>query len=116
MKSILTALLIGTSAAPAVADLSLVMVEQRGCAWCARWNAEIAPAYGNTDEGQAAPLRRVQLGAIPDDLDLESKVRFTPTFVLVDEGTEIGRIEGYPGEDFFWPMLGALLTKADEIE
>jgi hypothetical protein len=40
---------------------------------------------------------------------LRSPVRFTPTFVLVDEGREIGRIEGYPGEDFFWGLLERLL-------
>jgi hypothetical protein len=27
----------------------------------------------------------------------------------VDEGREIGRIEGYPGADFFWGLLERLL-------
>ena len=31
----------------------LVMMEQPGCVWCARFNAEIAPAYPKTDEGAA---------------------------------------------------------------
>jgi hypothetical protein len=37
---------------------------------------------------------------------------FTPTFVLVEDGTEAGRIEGYPGEDFFWPLLAKLIAQA----
>jgi hypothetical protein len=36
-------------------------------------------------------------------------VLFTPTFVLINNGQEQARIEGYPGEDFFWPLLTRLL-------
>jgi hypothetical protein len=32
-------------------------------------------------------------------------VRYSPTFVVVMDGREIGRIEGYPGEAFFWGLL-----------
>ena len=44
-------------------------------------------------------------------LKLTSPVRFTPTFVLVDGNREIGRIEGYPGEDFFWGRLERLMLR-----
>ena len=37
------------------------------------------------------------------------KVLYTPTFILVEGGQEIGRIEGYPGEDFFWGLLKMML-------
>ncbi|WP_245510688.1 hypothetical protein [Antarcticimicrobium sediminis] len=95
-------------ASPALA-VELVMVEQTGCAWCARWNEEIAPAYPNTVEGQFAPLRRVDLRKMPDDLSIARRVTFTPTFLLVEDDREIARMEGYPGEDFFWPLLEQLL-------
>ena len=87
----------------------LLMVERPGCHWCERWNAEIAPAYPKTEEGARAPLRRARIGDLPADLDLASKPIFTPTFILLEEGRELGRIEGYPGEDFFWPLLTRLL-------
>lgn len=35
-------------------------------------------------------------------------MRYTPTFVLIDGGREVGRIEGYPGEAFFWGLLEKL--------
>ncbi|MCB2117216.1 MAG: hypothetical protein KDE00_13190 [Rhodobacteraceae bacterium] len=99
---------------PAEAALRLLMVEQPGCAYCARWNAEIAPIYPKTPEGQAAPLERVQLrGPYPADLVLGPPPVFTPTFILVQDGKEAGRIEGYPGEDFFWGLLGQMIEKAD---
>lgn len=86
------------------------MFRRAGCPWCAAWDREIGPIYGKTDIGRRVPLRFIDLGrAGATPFALASPVRFTPTFVLVDEGREIGRIEGYPGEDFFWGLLERLL-------
>ena len=41
------------------------------------------------------------------------RVSFTPTFILVQDGVEVGRIEGYPGEDFFWGLLGKMFDRAN---
>lgn len=90
----------------------LVMFEQPGCEWCAVFDREVAPIYGKTDEGKRAPLRRVTMGKpLPADLAFIQVERLTPLFVLVDNGREIGRIRGYPGEDNFWGLLGALIGK-----
>jgi hypothetical protein len=92
----------------------LVMFEQAGCAWCEAFDREIAPIYGKTEEGQRAPLRRVDSSrAVPPDLAFIETERLTPLFVLVDRGREIGRIRGYPGEDHFWGLLGVLMKKLD---
>lgn len=109
-----TAILSALAAAVAVPALAveLVMVEQPGCTYCERWDAEIAPAYPNTEQGRFAPLRRVQLRAMPPDLTVTRRVSFTPTFLVVDDGHEIARLEGYPGEDFFWPVLADLLRRS----
>lgn len=94
-------------------DLVLMMFEQPGCLYCARWNAEVAPEYPLTDEGKAAPLVRRQLrDDLPAGVTLDRPAVFTPTFVLLRGGAEAGRIEGYPGEDFFWPLLGQLIRQA----
>lgn len=96
--------------AAAAPGIQLVMVEQTGCVWCARWNAEIAPIYPKTSEGVRAPLRRVDKNApLPDDLKFAHGITFTPTFVLVSDGVEVDRMEGYPGPDFFWPLLDSML-------
>jgi len=91
----------------------LVMFESKICEWCDAWHAEIGPIYPKTDEGKRAPLRMVDIHeARPDDLTDIEGVRFTPTFVLLDEhGQEVGRINGYPGDDFFWGLLGELIAK-----
>ena len=98
----------------AVAELRLVMVEEAGCVWCARWNAEIAPIYPRTPEGRAAPLLRIdRLRPLPAGLELSKAVRYTPTFILVEDGREMNRIEGYPGEDFFWGMLEQMIRQLE---
>lgn len=90
----------------------LVMLEQPGCAWCKRWNEEIAPAYPNTPEGRRAPLRRVDISRPwPQDLDGISPDVLTPTFILIEDGQEVARLRGYPGEHFFWPVLGEMIEK-----
>ena len=89
----------------------LVMIEQAGCHWCEKWNSEISHIYPKTDEGKRAPLRRVDIHDLPQEITFKSRPVFTPTFILVDAGQELGRIEGYPGEDFFWFLLTQLLDQ-----
>lgn len=90
----------------------LVMFESALCEWCAAWHTEVGPVYPRTREGRLAPLRRVDIhGPRPADLEFLRAVRYTPTFVLVHEGREIGRITGYMGEDFFWGLLGELIDR-----
>jgi thioredoxin-related protein len=108
----LAVLCLGFLPMTAQADTYLLMAEEHGCVWCAKWNAEIAPIYPLTAEGLAAPLQRYDLhGEIPE-VEMARRVRFTPTFILVDGGREVGRIEGYPGEDFFWGLLGMMFDRA----
>jgi hypothetical protein len=53
-------------------------------------------------------------GLSPDaGVVLKAPVTMAPTFVLVDNGREVGRIVGYPGADFFYGLLGELLKKRD---
>ena len=114
LTGLLSALLLW--AGMARAEMALVMVEEPGCVWCARWNEEIAPIYPKTPEGQAAPLMRIDIrDRPPEDMDFARTFHFTPTFVLMVDGAESGRIEGYPGEDFFWGLLGKLMEDAKDV-
>lgn len=90
----------------------LLVFEQPGCVWCQRFDREIAPIYPKTEEGRLAPLRRLDLGDEDAALaTLAAPVRYTPTFVLVEDGREVGRIPGYAGEDAFWGLLAELTKK-----
>lgn len=100
-------------AAPAAAA-ELVMFTRAGCPYCLQFDREIAPIYPKTAEGRQAPLRRVDIHErMPADLGFLTPERFTPVFVLVDGGREIGRIRGYPGDMHFWGLVGTLVARLD---
>ena len=112
MLKVLIVSLFGLLPLTALADPYLLMAEEDGCFWCAKWNEEIAHIYPKTAEGRTAPLQRYDVhGKIPDVV-FEKRVHFTPTFILVNDGREVGRIEGYPGEDFFWGLLAMMFERA----
>jgi len=94
----------------------LVMVEQDGCIYCARWNKEISDIYPKTPEGKFAPLRRMDLRAEPPkDITFKGPLAITPTFVLVENGVEQARIEGYGGDEMFWAMLTVTLQNHSDF-
>lgn len=94
-----------------IADAAeLVMFTSKGCPYCIKFEAEVGRVYSQTDEGRLAPLRRVEVERpTPPDLRAIPNDRMTPTFVLLDNGREIGRIRGYTGQDFFYGQLQRLL-------
>ena len=90
----------------------LIMVEQANCEWCEVWDQEIAPVLPKTPEGKCASLRRVDLHNPGSDiLDHVKPVIYTPTFIVMEDGKEVGRVLGYAGEDFFWFLLAKQLKK-----
>lgn len=94
----------------------LIMVEREGCVYCALWNEKIGPIYPKTPEGAAAPLTRVDIHANwAEGLTTGPAPIYTPTFIVLRGTAEVGRIEGYPGEDFFWALLGQALGAAGAL-
>lgn len=76
----------------------LLAPQQPGCPWCARFNANVAPIWPKTDEGRGAPSRRVDITKVwSANLSAVAK--------------EIGRLHGYPGDEFFWSSIDRLLAE-----
>ena len=101
---------------PAIAGAAgqLVMFEQEFCPWCEAWEQEIGPIYPKTAEGRLLPLRRLDIGdPVPAEIRLSEPVRFTPTFVVLDDGVEVGRVTGYTGEFQFWGLLGQIAGRLE---
>lgn len=99
---------------PALAGAAeLVMFERKGCIWCQRWERDVGAIYDKTQESKFLPLRRVDLDRREGvgNILLSGPVLFTPTFIVIDNGREIGRITGYMSEDSFWGLLGSYADK-----
>jgi thioredoxin-related protein len=113
LRSLLLALSLG-AAAPAAAGearLELLFVDRAGCSWCLRFEKEVLPGYPLSDLGRAAPLKRASLDhGQPRDAALDEPIRFTPTFVLLADGREAGRIIGYMDNGTFYGLLEKMMA------
>ncbi len=106
---VIVALTFSSRAVPAA---ELVMFESPTCEWCMIWDEEVGVVYGKTSESRVVPLRRVDYhDPRPPELQHLRQIIYTPTFVLMDKGREVGRIIGYPGESHFWGLLQGLISK-----
>ena len=100
------------SAAAAAPRLTLIMVDRPGCSYCRAWKQDILPGYASHPVGRTLPLRIVPIdGPWPDGIALDRAPLISPTFLLLDGGVEVARIEGYPGRDHFWPGVALLLDR-----
>lgn len=100
---------------PVTSDAAELLVFGRdGCVWCQRWERDVGSSYGRTDEARVLPLRHVNIDRpAASGVALVSPVRYTPTFVVVDNGREIGRITGYINDDAFWGLLNTFVTRIE---
>ena len=89
----------------------LIMVEQQGCYYCLEWKDQLGHIYPKTPEGKFAPLKTIDITEVDKIGGLKRDVIFTPTFVLMENHKELGRLEGYSSEDFFWELLEVILEK-----
>ncbi len=105
-------LLLMAARAPLMAA-QLVMFDSKYCPFCKQWKKDIGVFYHKTKEGRQAPLRIVSMDEErPRDLKNIKGVHYTPTFVLLDgEGREVGRMEGYNNDEFFFFKLDQLIAK-----
>ena len=105
-------LALGILHSSAVAANELLMIDDEFCTWCHKWEKEIGVIFNLTPESCQAPLRRVDIDDdLPKTLKIGDPVQYTPTFILIHQQEEVGRITGYPGEEFFWAMLNELLVE-----
>lgn len=112
LQSVALSLVLSISAA---AETTLLMFEEIGCPYCEQWRAEVGVVYNKTEEGKRAPIKIILLGApLPEGVSIGAEPFYTPTFVLLDDGAEVGRIEGYPGEAFFYGLLNRMLDNLDK--
>lgn len=97
---------------PAAEAGDLVMYEASDCPWCETWHSEVGNLFDKTEEARVLSLRVVDVDdPIPDDLEHVEGIVYTPTFVVLHDGQEVGRILGYPGEDFFWGLLHSIMRR-----
>ena len=90
----------------------LIMVTSPHCPWCEAFEEEVGSIYDKTPESLVFPMLRVDVDdQFPARFDDLNPAFFTPTFIFVRDGEEMGRIEGYPGMELFWWRLSEFLPE-----
>ena len=84
--------------------MDLVAFESPSCGTCKLFKREVLPVYAASPAGKVFPLWVAEMGAkLP--FRLKEPVTFTPTFVWVDNGVEVGRFAGYFGKEKFFSVV-----------
>lgn len=93
----------------------LVYFGSSACPSCESWDEEIGSIYPKTDEAKILPLRKVSIhDDRPNDLEFIKGIRYTPTFIAVEDGKEVGRIIGYPNEILFWDLMASMMNEVND--
>jgi len=101
----LLAISIGGAVSVKAADSrgQLVMITSSHCPWCEAFEDDVGKGYDRTEEALIYPLRRHDFyQEMPNDLVHLTPATMTPTFIVMRDGMEVGRIVGYPGAELFW--------------
>lgn len=94
-------------------NLELVVMEAEGCTYCELFRRDVLPAYQVSERAKDMPIRFLDINdATPETLGLESDIDIVPTFIVLKNHKEVGRIPGYMGPEFFFHSINHLVSSA----
>ena len=90
----------------AAADSRLIMVTSDHCSYCQAWELDVGAVYDKSPYAPTLPLTRVDIGNVkPENVTFQKPIVGTPTFLIIHNGQEIARQNGYTGAEMFWWWL-----------
>ena len=96
---------------PKGSNLELVVMEAPGCTYCGIFRRDVLPAYEASERAKDVPIRFLDVNDVSSTkMDLETPVDIVPTFVILKDNKEIGRIPGYVGPETFFHTINYLLS------
>ena len=91
-------------------DVQLVMFTSKDCPACQSWEKKIGVVYKKSQYQIALPLKRVIVShPVPDWISIQQPIRGTPTFIITENGQEVGRITGFKDPEMFWWQLSSFI-------
>ncbi|MDC3092651.1 thioredoxin family protein [Paracoccaceae bacterium] len=81
------------------------------CAYCKTWENEIANIYVKTEFEDEFKLSFINVfsNVELENYGISKTVKVTPTFIFVKDKMEVGRIEGYNGQELFWWQVDEII-------
>ena len=104
LRGLVAVIAVLSFASMAAQAMELVMFESPSCGTCKVFKREVLPIYAESPAGKVFPLWVASMrDRVP--FRLKEPVTFTPTFIWVDNGDEVGRFSGYFGKDQFFKIV-----------
>ncbi len=98
---------------PHTSGFELIVMEAPECIYCGLFRRDVLPSYEASERGKDLPIRFVDINdEAANRLVLVAPVDTVPTFLVVKDNKEIGRIPGYMGPEFFFHSINYLLSSA----
>lgn len=100
--------LIGAPTSPAA---EIIMIEVEGCVYCKVFRRNVLPVYQDSPRGKEVPIRFVDYNTqAAAELPLNGPVTIVPTFVMMKDNREVGRLPGYVGRSEFLRAVTHMLS------
>ena len=94
-------------------NLELVVLEAPGCTFCTVFRRDVLPSYQSSEQARSVPVRFLDVNdSAVEQLGLDGPINIVPTFVVLKNNKEIGRIPGYVGPENFYHSINYLLSTA----
>jgi thioredoxin-related protein len=98
---------------PHLGNMQLVVMEADGCVYCNIFRRDVLPSYEASERGKDLPVRFIDVNDVETArIELQSPIDILPTFVIVKDNREIGRIPGYIGPEDFFHSINYLLSSS----
>lgn len=99
--------------APKAGTFQLVVMEAPGCTYCGIFRRDVLPSYEASERAKELPVRFLDVNdQASSGLDLQTPVDIVPTFIVVKDKKEVGRIPGYVGRENFYHAINHLMSAA----
>lgn len=93
--------------------MELVVMEAPGCVYCTLFRRDVLPSYSASQQAKDVPIRFVDLNdEAATALGLDGPIDVVPTFVVMKNNREVGRIPGYMGPEFFFHSINYIISGA----
>jgi thioredoxin-related protein len=98
---------------PPLDSLELVVIEADGCIFCQIFRSDVLPSYEASEQGKQMPAHFVDINDMEaTHIEFKGAVDIVPTFIVVKDHHEVGRIPGYVGPENFFHSINYLLASA----
>ena len=104
-----------TSAGNIVPRTEVIVFEIGGCKYCAAFRDNLGARYLASTTNRAAPMRFVDVGKLdPQAFQLRADINTVPTIVVLQDGREVDRVEGYPLAELLFGMVKSRVGSQDD--